>query len=66
MWLNLIDRKNEKVIIQKIINDWINKFNNYKKDIWDEKIISKRTIAWLSNSDIILSKTEKDFKKIFF
>ena len=40
--LNLIDRKNEKEIIQKIIKDWINKFNNYKKDIWKENIISKK------------------------
>ena len=65
LWLNLIDRKNEKVIIQKIIKDWISKFNNYKKEVWDEKIISKRIISWLSNSDIILSKTEKDFEKKF-
>ena len=63
--LNLIDRKNEKEIIQTIIKDWINKFNNYKKDIWKENIISKRIIAWLSNSDIILSNTEKDFEKDF-
>ena len=65
LWLNLIDRKNEKEIIQTIIKDWINKFNNYKKDIWKENIISKRIIAWLSNSDIILSNTEKDFEKDF-
>ena len=65
LWLNLIDRKNEKEIIQKIIKDWINKFNNYKKDIWKENIIGKRIIAWLSNSDIILSNTKKDFEKIF-
>ena len=41
LWLNLIDRKNEKEIIQKIIRDWISKFNNYKKDIWAENIIPK-------------------------
>ncbi|MAV77209.1 MAG: hypothetical protein CMG02_02545 [Candidatus Marinimicrobia bacterium] len=65
LWLNLIDRKNEKEIIQRIINDWINQFNNYKKDIWKENIISKRIIAWLSNSDIILNNTKKDFEKKF-
>ena len=65
LWLNLIDRKNEKEIIQKIIKDWINKFNNYKKDIWKENIIPKRIIAWLSNSDIILNNTNKDFEKKF-
>ncbi len=65
LWLNLIDRKNEKEIIQKIIKDWINKFNNYKKDVWTENITPKRIIAWLSNSDIILSNTKKDFEKNF-
>jgi len=65
LWLNLIDRKNEKEIIQKIIKDWISKFNNYKKDIWTENVISKRIIAWLSNSDIILNNTEKNFEKSF-
>jgi len=65
LWLNLIDRKNEKEIIQKIIKDWINKFNNYKQDVWKENIIPKRIIAWLSNSDIILNNTNKDFEKKF-
>ena len=65
LWLNLVDRKNEKEIIQKIIEDWIDKFNNYKKDVWSENIIPKRVIAWLSNSDIILNNTKKDFERNF-
>ncbi len=65
LWLNLIDRKNEKEIIQKIIRDWIVRFNNYKKDVWSENILPKRIIAWLSNSDIILDNTNKDFEKKF-
>tara|TARA_Y100001970_G_scaffold269905_1_gene363136 strand:- start:19624 stop:21273 length:1650 start_codon:yes stop_codon:yes gene_type:complete len=65
LWLNLIDRKNEKEIIQKIIRDWISKFDSYKKDIWAENITPKRIIAWLSNSDIILSNTNKEFEKKF-
>ena len=65
LWLNLIDRKNEKEIIQKIIKDWVSKFNNYKKDVWRENIIPKRIIAWLSNSDIILNNTKKNFEKEF-
>ncbi len=65
LWLNLVDRKNEKEIIQKIVKDWINKFNNYRKEIWAENLIPKRIIAWLSNSDIILSNADEDFKKKF-
>lgn len=65
LWLNLIDRKNEKEIIQKIIKDWIDIFDNYKKDTWRENIIPKRIIAWLSNSDIILKNSNKNFEKKF-
>ncbi len=65
LWLNLIDRKNEKEIIQRIIKDWIYKFDSYKKDIWKENILPKRIISWVSNSDIILNNTKKDFEKKF-
>ena len=66
LWLNLVDRKNEKEIMQKIIRDWISQFNHYKKDIWSENVTPKRVIAWLSNSDIILSNSNKNFEKRFF
>jgi len=66
LWLNLIDRKNEAITIQRIIRDWINKYNNYKRDVWDETIIAKRVIAWISNSEIILNNSEKSFEKKFF
>ena len=36
LWLNLIDRKNDKETIQKILILWIKKYGNYKKDIWNE------------------------------
>ncbi len=66
LWLNLIDRKNEKEIIQIIMKDWIKRFNNYRSDIWNENVISKRVISWISNSNIILNNTNKDFEKKFF
>ena len=66
LWLNLIDRKNETEIIQKITRDWISKYGNYKKDIWNDNIVNKRIIAWISNSEIILNNVQKDFEKIFF
>ena len=65
LWLNLIDRKNEKETIKKIVDDWIKKYGNYKKDIWNENILSKRTIAWISNADIFLTKSEDKFQKFF-
>ena len=65
LWLNLIDRRNEKETIKKIIDDWIKKYGNYKSDIWNDNIISKRTIAWISNADIILDRNDDKFQKIF-
>ncbi len=66
LWLNLIDRKNEKETIEKIVSDWIKNYGNYKKDIWNENLLSKRTIAWISNADIILVNKEDKFQKLFF
>ena len=65
LWLNLIDRKNEKETIKKIVNDWIKRYGKYKKDIWSENIISKRTIAWISNADIFLDRKDDKFQKFF-
>tara|TARA_A100001011_G_scaffold392716_1_gene480887 strand:- start:2253 stop:3902 length:1650 start_codon:yes stop_codon:yes gene_type:complete len=66
LWLNLIDRKNEKESLKKIIDDWIKKYGDYKKNIWNENVLSKRLIAWISNADIILIKNEDRFQKRFF
>ena len=40
LWLNLIDRKNDKESMKKIVSDWIKKYGDYKKEIWDENILS--------------------------
>ncbi len=66
LWLNLIDRKNEKETIEKIVGDWVKKYGNYKKDIWNENLLSKRIMAWISNADIILTNKEDRFQKLFF
>ena len=65
LWLNLIDRKNESLIIQKIITLWINKYSKYNKVIWENSIISRRVISWILNADIILDNTDVHFKQIF-
>ena len=66
LWLNLVDRKNESKIIQKIIKEWILKYQKYKKDIWDDNLIGLRIISWISNADIILDNNEKDFNQAFY
>tara|TARA_B100001029_G_scaffold179584_1_gene189721 strand:- start:1430 stop:3076 length:1647 start_codon:yes stop_codon:yes gene_type:complete len=65
LWVNLIDRKTDVKIIQKIIVDWVSKYGNFKKDAWDENIISKRIVTWISNSEMILSNSEKKFEEKF-
>ena len=65
LWLNLVDRKNDKESMKKIINDWIKNYGNYKKEVWDENILSKRIIAWISNADLFLDKKEDKFHKFF-
>ena len=65
-WLNLINRKNDGLAIQKIITLWIIENNNYQKTIWKNTVISKRVIAWILNADIILNNTNVYFKENFF
>jgi len=66
LWLNLIDRKNDSTIIQKIIASWIYKNKKYKKNTWNNANINKRIISWIFNSDIILKNTNLIFKEEFF
>ena len=66
LWLNLVDRKNDSKIIQKIIEEWIFKYQKYKKRIWSNGLIDLRIISWISNADIILKNNEKNFNQVFF
>ena len=65
-WLNLINRKNDGLIIQKIISIWIEDNNRYNKKNWQNLYISKRILAWILNADIILNNADKYFKQTFF
>jgi len=65
-WLNLINRKNDGLIIQKIISIWIANNNKYNKKNWQNLSISKRILAWIINADIILNNADKAFEEKFF
>ena len=65
-WLNLINRKNDGSVIQKIISIWINSNTRYNKKNWQNSNISKRILAWILNADIILNNADVHFRKIFF
>lgn len=66
LWLGLINRKNQGEDVQRIINEWIAKNNNYNKDVWKNSILSNRIISWILNADIILDKTDEQFRNNFF
>ena len=65
-WLNLINRKSDGSSIQKIIYIWIKNNTKYTKKNWDNSSISKRVLAWILNTDIILNNADKNFKQSFF
>ena len=65
-WLNLINRKNDGSVIQKIISIWINSNTRYNKKNWQNSNISKRILAWILNADIILNNADVHFRKMFF
>ncbi len=65
LWLNLIDRKNDGKILQKIISIWMLKHSKYKKNIWESSVLSRRIISWILNVDIILNNESFDFKRNF-
>ena len=66
LWLTKLDRKNSKIITKNIINSWINNFYNYDSDSWQMEITSKRIIAWVSNTDLTLENSDKNYKEKFF
>ena len=66
LWLAKIDRKADSLATQSIIDSWIDKHYNYNIQSWDMKITAKRIIAWASNSDIALHKSDNIYKKKFF
>ena len=65
LWLNLIDRKNDGRALQKIMNVWMLKNSKYKRNVWENSVLSKRIISWILNVDIILNSSFFEFKKKF-
>ncbi len=64
-WLFTLDLKSSKKITQNIISNWIDENQKYKQNIWDLDILSKRIIAWISNSKLTYENSETDYKLHF-
>tara|TARA_Y100001970_G_scaffold158638_1_gene193977 strand:- start:2526 stop:4172 length:1647 start_codon:yes stop_codon:yes gene_type:complete len=65
LWLNLIDRKNDGKSLQNIINSWIIRYSIYKKNLWENSVLSRRIISWILNAEIILKNGSFYFKRNF-
>ena len=64
-WLFSLDLKSSKKITQSVILNWIQENNNYNKKNWEINILSKRIIAWVSNSKLTYENSEEKYKNKF-
>ena len=64
-WLFSLDLKSSKKDIQNIILNWIEKNNRYNSENWKVSIVSKRIIAWISNSKLTYEEGELEYKQNF-
>ena len=64
-WLFSLDLKSSKKITQSVILNWIEENYNYNKKNWQIDILSKRIIAWISNSKLTYDDSDEIYKKKF-
>ncbi len=64
-WLFTIDLKSSKKITQSIIKNWIEDNQKYNPKIWEIDTLSKRIIAWISNSKITYEESDNNYKVKF-
>jgi len=64
-WLFSLDLKSSKQSIQSIILNWIESNHNYNYKSWDIDILSKRVIAWISNSKLTYEDSSQIYKEKF-
>ena len=64
-WLFTIDLKSSKKITHSIIQNWMNKNQNYNSEIWEINTLSKRIVSWISNYQLTYEDTSEEYKKSF-
>ena len=64
-WLFSLDLKSSKKEIQNIILKWIDKNSKYNSQSWEIDILSKRIIAWISNSKLTYEDGEVVYRNKF-
>jgi len=64
-WLFTLDLKSSKNEVQSIISNWIENNHNYNSQNWEMDILSKRIIAWISNTKITYENSNENYKEKF-
>ena len=64
-WFFSLDLKSSKKSTQKIVSKWIEKNFKYNSKSWEFDITSKRIIAWLSNHNLTIDESDKDYLNKF-
>ena len=64
-WFFSLDLKSSKKNTQKIVSNWIKKNFKYNSESWEFDITSKRIIAWLSNHNLTVEESNKDYQSQF-
>jgi len=64
-WLFSLDLKSSKKITQSVIQNWMINNINYNKNNWEINILSKRIIAWISNSKLTYEDSKELYKNKF-
>ena len=64
-WLFTLDLKSSKNNIQSVILKWIEKNYDYNILSWEIDTLSKRIIAWISNSKITYEDSDEGYKNKF-
>ena len=65
LWLTFLDIKTNKTSAQNIIENWIDKNNNFNEETWKLDILCKRLIAWISNSNLTIDGCSLKYKEKF-
>ncbi len=64
-WFFSLDLKSSKHKTKKIISQWIKKNFKYNSKCWDFDLTSKRIISWLSNHNLTIEQSDKDYQLKF-
>jgi uncharacterized heparinase superfamily protein len=64
-WLFSLDLKSSKRDTQNVILQWIDNNHSYNSKSWEIDIISKRIIAWISNSRLTYEDGNNNYKNKF-